>query len=91
MDPLVEQLKQQIIEAINRQDLTPGQIDPAAPLFGAQGLGLDSIDALELLVLLERHHGIRITDMNVGRKALASVNAMAEFIRENPKPCPKPL
>ena len=54
MDQLIEQLKEQIIEALNLEDLTPADIDADAPLFG-EGLGLDSIDVLELIVLLERN------------------------------------
>lgn len=82
MDPLVETLRQQIIAALNLTDTTPDQIDPAAPLFGG-GLGLDSIDALELAVMIEKHYNIKITDITEGRQALASVNSMAEFIRRN--------
>ena len=82
MHELVEQLKKQIIEALNLQDITPDRIDPAAPLFG-EGLGLDSIDALELVVMLEEHYGIRVTDLEVARKAFTSVNTLAEFITKN--------
>jgi acyl carrier protein len=88
MDELVEQLRRQIIVALNLEDRTPEQIDPAAPLFG-EGLGLDSIDALELVVMLEKHYGIRITDIEVGRRAFSSVNALAEFIRESQRKCQK--
>lgn len=84
---LVETLKRQIIAALNLQDKTPELIDPAAPLFG-EGLGLDSIDALELVVMLERRYGIQVTQMEVGRKAFASINALAAFVRENQRPCP---
>ena len=70
-----------IIEILNLEDVTPDDIDPAAALFGA-GLGLDSIDALELVVMLERNYGILIEDIEIGRRALASVNALAAFITE---------
>ncbi len=89
MPDLVERLKREIIAALSLQDKTPEQIDPAAPLFGA-GLGLDSIDALELVVMLEKQYGIRITEMEVGRRAFASVNALAAFIEEQQKACPPP-
>ncbi len=82
MEQLVDQLKVQIIEALNLEDVSPGDIDPQQPLFG-EGLGLDSIDALELVVMTEKHYGIRITDMEVGRKAFASINSLSEFILEN--------
>ena len=79
MNELVEQLKRQIIETLNLEDVTPGEIEASAPLFG-DGLGLDSIDALELVVMLEKHYGIRITDAKVGRAAFATVNDLAQFI-----------
>ena len=79
---LVEQLKHQIIEALSLEEITPDKIDPEAPLFG-EGLGLDSIDALELVVMLEEHYGIRITDLEVGRRAFNSVNELAQFVKDN--------
>jgi acyl carrier protein len=81
MDPLIEQLARQIIQVLKLEDLVPDAIDPAVPLFGA-GLGLDSIDGLELIVMLEKEYQIQITDIEVGRKAFASLNALAAFIRE---------
>jgi acyl carrier protein len=73
------ELKSQIIAALNLQDITPEQIDDEAPLFGT-GLGLDSIDALELVVMLEKNYGIVIKDIEEGRPAFRSVRTLAEFI-----------
>lgn len=79
------ELKKQIIEELNLEGVQPEDIEDDAPLFG-DGLGLDSIDALELVVLLEKYHGVKITDEEVGRKVLQSINTMVEFIRtENAK------
>lgn len=75
------QLKQQIIEELKLEDLKPEDIKDDAPLFG-DGLGLDSIDALELVVLLEKYHGVKITDEETGKKALVSIDTMAQFIME---------
>ena len=61
MNELIDKLKTQIIEALNLEDMTISDIDTEAPLFGS-GLGLDSIDALELIVLLEREYGIKLTN-----------------------------
>jgi len=72
-------LKSKIIESLNLQDLSPGQIDDDAPLFGA-GLGLDSIDALELVVMLEKNYSIVIKDIEEGRPAFRSVRTLADFI-----------
>jgi acyl carrier protein len=82
LEDLVQNLKHLVIATLNLEDVTPEDIDEAAPLFG-EGLGLDSIDALELVVMLEKHFSIKITDIEVGRKAFSSVNALAEFVREN--------
>jgi acyl carrier protein len=80
MDVLSNELKTNIIESLKLQDVTPDQIDNDAPLFGA-GLGLDSIDALELVVMLEKHYGIVIKDIEEGRPAFQSVRALAAFIQ----------
>jgi acyl carrier protein len=84
MEDLKVTLKTQIIEALNLQGMTPAEIDDNAPLFG-DGLGLDSIDSLEMMVLLERNYGIKIEDAREGRKVLESVNSMAEYIQQHRK------
>lgn len=73
------ELKAKIIESLKLQDITPEQIGDEAPLFG-EGLGLDSIDALELVVMLEKNYGIVIKDIEEGRPAFRSVRALADFI-----------
>ncbi len=82
MDALINELKEHIIEALSLDEITPEEIDAEAPLFGT-GLGLDSIDALELAVMVEKHYHIRITDSEVGNKAFSSVKSLAEFIQNN--------
>ncbi len=72
-------LKQKIIECLKLEDVTPAQIEDNAPLFGS-GLDLDSIDALELVVMLEKNYGIIIKDIEEGRPAFQSVGALAGFI-----------
>ena len=74
-------LKKQIIEELNLQDIKPENIVDDAQLFG-DGLGLDSIDALELVVLMEKYHGVKILDETVGKKVLYSINTMVEYILE---------
>jgi acyl carrier protein len=81
MEDLKFTLKKQIIEELNLQEIKPEDIVDDAPLFG-DGLGLDSIDALELVVLMEKYHGVKIPDEDVGKKVLASINTMAEYILE---------
>jgi acyl carrier protein len=84
MAELIEKLKREIIEALNLEDLEPEDIDKDAPLFG-EGLGLDSIDALELIVLLEKNYGIKLQDPKDGKKVFYSVQTMADYIRANQK------
>lgn len=78
-------LKTQIIDALNLEELTPEDIADDAPLFGTEGLGLDSIDALELIVLLEKNYGIKLTDPSQAKGVLTSVRAIAKFLEENQK------
>lgn len=73
-------VKRLIIERLQLEGMTPADIDNAAPLFG-DGLGLDSIDALELVIGIEKEFGVRIQDEDVGSKAFASVNALVDFLR----------
>ncbi len=80
MDVLESELKTKIIESLRLEDVTPEQIQDDAPLFGT-GLGLDSIDALELVVMLENNYGIVIKDIEEGRPAFKSVRALADFVR----------
>lgn len=76
---LAGEVKALIIKSLKLEDVLPEDIDPSAPLFGG-GLGLDSIDALELVVALEKTYGIRIPDEDVGKEAFASVYALTDYI-----------
>lgn len=79
---LKQQLKKQIITFLNLTSMQPDDIKDEEPLFG-DGLGLDSIDSLELIVLLNREYGITIKDPKEGRKILVNVNTMVEYIEKN--------
>ncbi len=84
MDQLIKELKEEIIEVLNLEEITPEDIDENAPLFG-EGLGLDSIDALELIVLMEKNYGIRLTDPAQGKEIFKSIAVMADYISKNRK------
>lgn len=77
---VIEQLKRTIATDLNLENLTPDAIDTDAPLFGREGLGLDSLDAVELVVLVEKHFGVGITDAEEARTAFASVSVLADFV-----------
>ena len=85
MEELIVELKQRIIEALNLEEMTPDDIDTDAPLFGEDGLGLDSIDALELIVLLEKRYGIKLASPAEGKAIFKSVRTIAVFVNENRK------
>ena len=82
MENLVQKLKEEIIEVLNLEDVKPENIDENAPLFG-DGLSLDSIDALELIVLMEKNYGIKLKDPNQGKEIFKSVKVMADYIAAN--------
>ncbi|HBZ34076.1 MAG TPA: acyl carrier protein [Bacteroidales bacterium] len=77
-----ETLKRQIIAALNLEDISPADIVDSEPLFGS-GLGLDSIDALELIVLMEKEYGIKLADPKQGKEIFRSIDTMADFIAAN--------
>jgi len=82
MSDLHTELKKSIIEQLNLEDMEVHEIENDEHLFG-DGLGLDSIDALELIVLLEKDYGIKLTDPNQGKEIFDSINSMASFIEDN--------
>ncbi|MCB7480234.1 phosphopantetheine-binding protein [Christiangramia sediminis] len=82
MSDLHTELKKSIIEQLNLEDMEVSEIENDEHLFG-DGLGLDSIDALELIVLLEKDYGIKLSDPNQGKEIFNSINTMADFIEKN--------
>jgi len=80
MEQLIEELKQKIIKALNLEGMTPDDIPTDDALFG-EGLGLDSIDALELIVLLEKDYGIKLANPSEGKAIFKSVRTMAEYVQ----------
>ena len=81
-DQLIEKIKQLIIQRLKLAEMTPEMIETDAPLFG-EGLGLDSIDALELGLGLEKEFGVVIPDAEVGKKVFQSVRTIAQYVLEN--------
>lgn len=84
MEELIIELKKKIIEALNLEEMTPEEIEDDAPLFG-EGLGLDSIDALELIELLEKNYGIKLANPAEGKAIFKSVATIADYVSKNRK------
>ncbi|RZK16535.1 MAG: acyl carrier protein [Hymenobacter sp.] len=84
MEDLKLKLKELLVEHLNLNDIKPEDIGDDQPIFG-EGLGLDSIDALELIVMLQQHFGIRLSKTDNGPQVLATVNSMAEYITAHPQ------
>lgn len=82
MEELIAQLKNEIIEALNLEEMQPEEIDSDETLFGS-GLGLDSIDALELIVLLDKNYGIKLKNASEGKEIFKSVRHIAEYVSAN--------
>lgn len=82
MEALKQELKEKIIEQLNLEDISVDEIADDDILFG-DGLGLDSIDALELIVMLDKDYGIKLSDPKEGRKVFESIEVMAAYITEN--------
>lgn len=81
-EQLIESVKQMIIDALRIEGMSPADIETDAPLFG-DGLGLDSIDALQLVVAMEKKFGVVVPDAATGTKVFQSVRTMAEYIAEH--------
>jgi len=80
MDQLITELKLKVIDALNLEGMTPEDMDDNAPLFGDEGLGLDSIDVLELIVFLEKNYGIRLATPQEGKAVFQSIAVMADYV-----------
>jgi acyl carrier protein len=83
-EALIQTVKQMIIESLRIEGMSPDEIETDAPLFG-EGLGLDSIDALQLVVAMEKDFGVVVPDAATGTKVFASVRSMADYIAEHKK------
>jgi acyl carrier protein len=85
IEELTKELREELIRQLNMEDILPADFDENTPLFG-EGLGLDSIDSLELVVLMDRNYGLKLKDPKEGRHVFYSIRTMAEYIHTNRQP-----
>jgi acyl carrier protein len=83
MDNLINQIKVELIKALHLDGMKPEDLDADAPLFGEGGIGLDSIDALEIIVMLEKNYGIRLSNVAEGKAIFKSIRSIAEYVKEH--------
>ncbi|MEG1983121.1 MAG: phosphopantetheine-binding protein [Alistipes sp.] len=81
-DQLIQELKEAIIEVLNLEEIQPDDINSGAPLF-REGLGLDSIDALEIIILLDKKYGIKMANPAESKSVFYSMETLADFVAEN--------
>lgn len=84
MEQIVKELKEHLVRELNLEDINPEDIETDAPLFG-DGLGLDSIDALEIILILEKNYGVKLTNSAEAKPVFYSVKTLAEYIVKNRK------
>jgi acyl carrier protein len=82
MEALIQELKKKIIEALDLVDVTPGDIKEDDQLVGGD-LGIDSIDVLELVMMIEKDYGVKIDNKELGAKVFASLRTLAQYIKDN--------
>ena len=85
IEELTLELRKELIKQLNLEDMLPANFDENTPLFG-EGLGLDSIDSLELVVLMDRNYGLKLKDPKEGKHVFYSIRTMAEYIHKNRQP-----
>jgi len=84
-DELKQELKELLVESLLLEHLDPTEIGDDTPLFGDEGIGLDSLDGVELVVMLQRHYGLDVKEMQKGIEIFQSINTLATYVSENTK------
>ena len=80
---MINEIKVELIKALHLDGMKPEDLDADAPLFGEGGIGLDSIDALEIIVMLEKNYGIRLSNVSEGKEIFKSIRSIAEYVKEH--------
>lgn len=83
MQELKQELKESLVKNLSLEDVTPDQIEDDMPLFGDEGLELDSLDAVEIVVMLQRNYGLDVKELQKGREIFQSINTLADYVQKN--------
>jgi acyl carrier protein len=83
LDELKKELKERLVESLALENVTAAEIGDDTPLFGDAGLGLDSLDGVELVVMLQRHYGLDVKELQKGKEIFRSINTLAAYINQN--------
>ena len=85
LDELKQELKKLLVRELSLEDIAPEDIEDGTPLFGDEGIGLDSLDGVELVVMLQRHYGLEVKEMQKGMEVFQTINTLAEYVSQNAK------
>ena len=85
LDELKKELKERLVESVALEDVAPSDIGDDTPLFGGEGVGLDSLDGVELVVMLQRHYGLDVRELQKGKEIFQSINTLAAYVSQNAK------
>lgn len=88
IDELKEELKRLLIQDLSLEDIEPEDIEDDTPLFGDEGVGLDSLDGVELVVMLQRNYGLEVKEMQKGMEIFQTINTLADYVMENAEKYP---
>ena len=88
LDELKQELKELLVENLSLEDVDPAEIQDAEPLFGEEGIGLDSLDGVEIVVMLQRHYGLDIKEMQKGKEIFQSIDTLADYVSKHAKKPP---
>lgn len=82
LDELKRELKELLVKDLSLEDIEPADIEDDMPLFGDEGVGLDSLDGVEVVVMLQRHYGLEVKEMQKGTEIFRTINTLAEYVNE---------
>lgn len=82
LDELKQELKELLVEDLSLEEMDPADIDDDTPLFGDEGVGLDSLDGVEVVVMLQRHYGLEVKEMQQATEIFRTINTLAEYVDE---------